>query len=173
MRFLCPSLRASKASVAIHKFKQTLSQKFKQSLKKPKNSANRPQAHHKNFQWIATNLHAYALQILAMTSSLSYCLICCHTEALAEVSTNLKHEFVLLKYGFFALNLKRALNFYGFFAFQRKLKMTKSLLYFQICHTKRKRSNLINALSILYQRPITTPSPLQKRHKISNFPRVA
>ena len=33
--FLCPSLRASKASVAIHKFKQTLPQKFKQSLKKP------------------------------------------------------------------------------------------------------------------------------------------
>ena len=86
MRFLCPSLRASKASVAIHKFKQTLSQKFKQSLKKPKNSANRPQAHHKNFQWIATNLHAYALQILAMTKSLSYCLICCHTER-SEVST--------------------------------------------------------------------------------------
>ena len=72
MRFLCPSLRASKASVAIHKFKQTLSQKFKQSLKKPKNSANRSQAHYKNFQWIATNLHAHALQILAMTNSLSY-----------------------------------------------------------------------------------------------------
>ena len=66
--------------MAIHKFKQTLSQKFKQSLKNPKNSANRPQAHHKKFQWIATNLHAYALQILAMTNSLSYW-------AFGEVST--------------------------------------------------------------------------------------
>ena len=33
VRFLCPSLRASKASVAIHKFKQTLPQKFKQKPK--------------------------------------------------------------------------------------------------------------------------------------------
>ena len=40
------------------------------ALKTLKNSANRPQAHHKKFQWIATNLHAHALQILAMTSSL-------------------------------------------------------------------------------------------------------
>ena len=55
VRFLCPSLRASKASVAIHKFKQTLSQKFKQSLKNPKNSANRPQAHHKK---ISVDCHA-------------------------------------------------------------------------------------------------------------------
>ena len=38
----------------------------------------------------------------------------CHTEALAEVSTNLKHEFVLLKYGFFILHLKRILNFMDF-----------------------------------------------------------
>ena len=64
---ICKNLRGKSL-----KFKQTLPQKFKQSLKNPKNSANRPQAHHKKFQWIATNLHACALQILAMTNSLSY-----------------------------------------------------------------------------------------------------
>ena len=75
---------SQKNGVTIHKFKQTLSQKFKQSLKNPKNSANRPQAHHKNFQWIAKNLHAHALQILAMTKSvLSYW-------AFGEVSTKSK-----------------------------------------------------------------------------------
>ena len=107
MRFLCPSLRASKASVAIHKF----SQKFKQILKTPKNSANHPQAHHKKIQWIATNLHAYALQILAMTK------IPCHTER-SEVSINLKCDFSALR---------RILNSVDFSPFTQKAQNDKSL----------------------------------------------
>ena len=62
-------------------------------------------------------MHAYALQILAMTKSLSYSAISCHTEALAEVSTNLKCEFALL----------RRLKFFGFFA---TLKMTMEIFCF-------------------------------------------
>ncbi len=57
-------------------------------------------------------MHAFALQILAMTKSLSYSAISCHTEALAEVSTNLKCEFALLRrlkfFGFFLLRLRLA-----------------------------------------------------------------
>ena len=122
VRFLCPSLRASKASVAIHKF----SQKFKQILKTPKNSANHPQAHHKKIQWIATNLHAYALQILAMTK------IPCHTER-SEVSINLKCDFSALR---------RILNSVDFSPFYKRLKMTKFCRHCELFFSKTARWQL-------------------------------
>ena len=59
------------------------------------------------YLWIATNLHAYALQILAMTKipchtdlSLSYFAISCHFELSleSEVSINLKCDFSALRY---------------------------------------------------------------------------
>ena len=56
-----------------------------------------------------------------MTKSLSYW-------AFGEVSTNLKCKFTYLKRGFFILNSKRALNFYGFFAFLQKAQNDNALV---------------------------------------------
>ena len=63
----------------------------------------KPQIHHKKFQWIATNLHACALQILAMTNSY-HTDLSCHTER-SEVSINLKCKFKPLKRGFSLVSL--------------------------------------------------------------------
>ena len=76
------------------------------------------------YLWIATNLHAHALQILAMTKN------SCHTEALAEVSTNLKCEFALLRrlkfFGFFCCGLRLATRWVA------TLKMTMEIFCFLV-----------------------------------------
>ena len=105
--------------------------------------------------------------------------VCCHTEALAEVSTNLKHEFVLLKYGFFILHLKRILNFMDF-----SLRSKWQCRFFAFCESSKWQNPCYTFKFVIpsasevtpstpYRHRITTPSPLQKRHKVSNFPRVA
>ena len=99
VHFLCPSLRASKANVAIHKFKQTLPQKFKQSLKNP-NPKNCLNPHRLPRRFLKKRL--------AMTD------ISCHTER-SEVSINLKCDFSALR---------RILNSVDFSPFYKRLKMT-------------------------------------------------
>ena len=58
---------------------------------------------------------AFRLKFLSYWFVSSYWLLCCHTER-SEVSTNSKCDFSALRH---------ILNFFGFFAFYRKLKMTK------------------------------------------------
>ena len=104
------------------------------TLKFNKIPPQNPQNHHKIFQWIATNLHACALQILAMMNSIP-----CHTDEFCYINLSfvLLKVLVILSFWRSIHKFKVCLKFFGFFCYgyalqpagslsMRKLKMTKT-----------------------------------------------
>ena len=82
------------------------------TLKFNKIPPQNPQNHHKIFQWIATNLHACALQILAMMNSIP-----CHTDEFCYINLSfvLLKVLVILSFWRSIHKFKVCLKFFGFF----------------------------------------------------------